>query len=123
MILNKTKNLIISTQEINATSFLNQTRGLMFRSKQNCLMSFKVPQKVSLHNLFVFFPLDILIINQNHKIVEIKQKFKPFTFWSSKEPATYCLELAIINSNISYEVGDEIEIHSSDHLHNPSKAI
>ncbi len=105
MIFNKTKNICISKDEINAISLVKQARGLMFKTKQNCLMTFKEPQPISLHNFFVFYSLDILILNNQLKIIEIKRNFKPFTFWKSTAKGKYCLELA---HQSEYDTGDEL---------------
>ena len=107
MIINLTKNKIISTQEINAPTFLKQARGLMFKKKANCLMIFNTPRPISLHNFCVFYPLDIILIDQNLKITEIKRNFSPFTLWRSKAKALYCLELATPSV---YDVGDQLQI-------------
>ena len=79
----------------------------MFRTTQNCLMIFPKERFISLHNFFVFYPLDILIINEQNIIVEIKQNFRPFTLWSSTQKGKYCLELAYQSI---YNVGDKVEI-------------
>ena len=93
MIINKTKHITISKDEIICKNIFSQTRGLMFRKKQNLVMVFKKERKVRLHNFFVFYPIDVIILNKNKKIVEIKQDFKPFTFWNSKKKGKYIIEL------------------------------
>lgn len=70
-------------------------------------MIFSKERFISLHNFFVFYPLDILIINEQNIIVEIKQNFRPFTLWSSTKKGKYCLELAYPSV---YDVGDNVEI-------------
>lgn len=107
MILNKTKNKIISEKEILCNSFFSQMRGLMFRKKQNLIMILNKEKKVSLHMFFVFYPIDVLLLNENKEIVEIKRNFKPFTFWNSKEKGKYVVELAF---PAEYEVGDKINL-------------
>jgi len=61
---------------------------------------------VSLHMFFVFHPIDVLLLNKNKEIVEIKRNFKPFTFWSSKEKGKYVVELGLKGE---YEVGQVLE--------------
>lgn len=56
---------------------------------------------------FVFYPIDVLLINEKKEIVEIKRDFKPFAFWNSKEKGKYVVELAVKGE---YEVGDKVEI-------------
>ena len=105
MITHKTTQKTISNEEIFCNSFLSQARGLMFRRKQNLIMAFDQEKKVSLHMFFVFYPIDVLILNEKKEILEIKRNFKPFTFWNSREKGKYVVELAFPGW---YEVGDKI---------------
>ncbi|MEK6937422.1 MAG: DUF192 domain-containing protein [Nanoarchaeota archaeon] len=96
MILNLTQNKVISKKEIVCKNIFSQGIGLMFHRKQNLLMVFPQERTVQLHNFFVFYPIDVLLINEKMKIVEIKRKFKPFTFWNSQQKGKYLLELAFL---------------------------
>lgn len=107
MILNKTKHKTISEKEIVCKNIFFQSLGLMFHRKHNLIMVFPKSRKVSLHNLFVFFPIDVLLLDQDKKIVEIKRRFKPFTFYTPKNECKYLVELAFLGE---YEVGDVLEI-------------
>lgn len=44
---------------------------------------------------FVFFPIDVLFLNKDKEIVDLKQRLKPFTFYTSKKPAKYVLEMPL----------------------------
>ncbi len=109
MIHNLTQNKEISEQEIKATTLLKQAIGLMFHRKHNLIMTFPSPKKISLHNFFVFYPLDILILNEHKQIIEIKHNFKPFTFYktNTNNKAKYVIELAHKNNN--YNLNDKLE--------------
>ncbi len=106
MIRNKTKKIVISTEEIHADTHFSQGLGLMFRKKQNLIMHFCAPRKISLHNLFVFYSLEILIVNSKGRILEIQKNFKPFTFWRAQKKGVYCIELGEVNSKGLCSVGD-----------------
>lgn len=69
-------------------------------------MVFPEERKVSLHMLFVFYPIDVLVVGEDLKIKEIKRNFQPFTFWSSKEKGKYVVELAPPHSIVN--VGDSL---------------
>lgn len=107
MILNQSTNKVISEKELVCKSILSQAFGLMFRKKQNLIMVFPEERKTSLHNFFVFYPIDVLIVDKEMKIVEIKKNFKPFTFWSSKEKGKYLIELGFKKE---YNIGEIIRI-------------
>ena len=103
MITNKTNHQTISQKELICKSIFSQAQGLMFRRKENLIMIFPEERQINLHMFFVFFPIDVLVLNKNKKIVEIKRNFRSFTFWNSKEKGKYLVELAYPNK---YEVGN-----------------
>lgn len=106
MILNKTTGKTISEKEKICKNVFSQSLGLMFRRKQNLVMVFDKERKIRLHNFFVFYPTDVLVLDEGKNIVEIKKKFRPFTFWNSKKKGRYVVELAFPDK---YGVGDEID--------------
>ena len=111
MIINKTTGKRISKKEIICKNIFSQARGLMFRRKQNLVMIFTPERKISLHNLFVFYPIDVILLNKKMEVVEIKRDFKPFTFWTSKNKAKYVIELGKDNSkNVDVKIKNKIEI-------------
>ena len=74
-------------------------------------MTFKQPRWVSLHNFFVFYPLEIVLLDENKKVIAIKEEFKPFTFWSYQEKkAKYVLELGLEKSKEICKIGNVLEI-------------
>ncbi len=87
-------------------SLWSKARGLMFSSKKNLVFVFDKEKRISLHMLFVFFPIDVLFLDKNKKIVEIKKNFRPFNFYTSKEKAKYVIEL-VEDSN--YKIGEKIK--------------
>ncbi len=87
-------------------SVWSKTRGLMFSKKRNLVFVFDEEKRVSLHMLFVFFPIDVLFLDKDKRIVEIKKNFKPFRVYTSKNKTKYVIELADKNN---YTIGDKID--------------
>ncbi|MBI2573546.1 DUF192 domain-containing protein [Candidatus Woesearchaeota archaeon] len=106
MIENLTQKSIISKHERYATGFFSWMRGLMFRSQQNLVMEFPVSRGISLHMWFVFFPIDVLIVDEEMKIVEVKRNFQPWQMWQSSVKGKYVIELGFVDGK--YKEGDEI---------------
>src|SRR3989338_1891643 len=98
MILNKTTGRIISQKERYCRTIISQALGLMFRRKQNLIMEFPREQQVSLHMMMVFFPIDVILLDKEKKVVEIKRNLKPWRMWSSAVPVQYVIELGRIKS-------------------------
>ena len=74
MIINKTKNTIISKDYKTCKTTLSKTIGLMFSFKPKTLLfSWKQEKKRGIHMFFVFFPIDLIWLNRNKKVVQMKQ--------------------------------------------------
>jgi len=72
-------------------------------------MIFNKERRISLHNFFVFYPIDILILDKNKKVIEIKNNFKPFTLWNAKNKGKYLIELGKEESKNKVKVNDLLE--------------
>lgn len=109
MLINKTKNIILEKEYKICNNFLSQLKGLMFSRKKTLIFDFKKEKKISLHMLFVFFPINVLFLNNNKEIVEIK-KLNPFTFYKSNESSRYIIEIPSKWFNkYNVDIGDKIE--------------
>ena len=71
---------------------VNPYLGLMFQQPHPVIFSFRSPIIIALHNLFVFGSTDVIFL-QAGKVVDLKRGFLPFTFYTSKKPATHVIEL------------------------------
>ncbi|MBD3248915.1 DUF192 domain-containing protein [Candidatus Woesearchaeota archaeon] len=80
-----------------------KARGLMFSKKKNLIFVFHKERRVGLHMFFVFFPIDVLFLDEDKKIIEIKKNFKPFRFYKSKKKAKYVVEISEKNN---FNVGE-----------------
>ena len=109
MITNKTTNKIISNKESVCNNVFSQTLGLMFSKRKNLIMVFNKERNISLHNFFVFYPINVLVLNENKKVIEIKNNFRPFTFWNSKNKVKYLIELGKDESKNKVKVNDLLE--------------
>ena len=85
----------------------SKARGLMFSRKKNLIFVFDKEKRVSLHMWFVFFPIDVLFLDRDRRVVEIKRNFRPFSFYTSKNKAKYVIEIAE-NRKDKYKTGEKI---------------
>ena len=111
MIFNKTRKSILSKKYVLCSSFFLKSLGMMFRIRPKALIfAFEKEKNVPLHMLFVFFPIDVIYLDKNKKVVEIKKALKPFTFYKPQKKSKYVVELpagAIQKSGTS--LGDKIK--------------
>lgn len=102
----KTMNPII------CSSWLSQARGLMFRRKRDLVIVFREPRTVSLHMFFVFYPIDVFLLNEHQKVIEIKRNFQPFTVYRPQHQARYVIETPTLGQEVIVGeiIGLEIKI-------------
>ena len=93
MLINKTKKTLLSKKPKFCKTLLSKTIGLMFAFKPKTLIfAWKKEKILSLHMFFVFFPIDVLWLNKNKKVIQLKQNLKPFQIIIPKNPAQYVIE-------------------------------
>ena len=94
IIKNITKKVMVGKNAKACKSIFSKAMGLMFSKKPKTLVFiFKKEKIIPLHMLFVFFPIDILFLDKDKEIVEIKESLKPFSFYTPKKKAMYIIEL------------------------------
>jgi uncharacterized protein len=91
LIKNKTDKKTITKKYLICTSYFSKALGLMFSKKKNLIFTFEKEKKISLHMLFVFFPIWAVYLNKNKKVTQIK-KLSPFISTTSGK-AKFILEL------------------------------
>lgn len=87
--------------------------GLRFHNKiidSAYVFPFDEPLKVGLDMFFVHFIIDVVFLDNNKKIVEIKKNFLPYTFYKSKEKVSFVVELpkGYVEKN-KLEIGKKLE--------------
>ena len=93
-IKNITKKRIIADNAAICKNIIAKSLGLMFALKPKTLIFiFKKEKIIPLHMLFVFYPIDVLFLDKNKIVVEIKEALMPFSFYTPKNKAQYIIEL------------------------------
>ncbi|MEK6984041.1 MAG: DUF192 domain-containing protein [Nanoarchaeota archaeon] len=111
-IKNATKNEIVSKSPVFIDDIFSKFVGLMFSKRQHkgLIFRFRKEKVIALHMLFVFYPIDVLFLDENLIVVDKKENFKPFAFYTSRRKAMYAIELP--NGTIKKtrtEIGDKIK--------------
>jgi uncharacterized membrane protein (UPF0127 family) len=97
-----------------ALNTLERTKGLMFEDKKNfnyaLIFDFPLESRVgtSLHMLFVFFPIDVLFLDKEKKVVD-KATLQPFIpNYTPKAPAKYVIEMPAGKASV-VKLGQKVE--------------
>ena len=57
------------------------------------IFDFGAEKRIGLHMWFVFYPIDVLFLDKNRKVAELKTGFMPFSAYTSEKKARYAVEL------------------------------
>ncbi len=73
------------------------------------VFSFSKERKPTFHMFFMLYSIDILFLDSEKRVVDVKEDFKPFTVYASDELVRYAVELPVGTvSETGTEVGDEL---------------
>jgi len=100
-----------------AKTILKQALGLMFRrsipSDYAMIFILKKPSNVNVHMLFVFFPIDIIFLNEEKKVCHFS-RLKPWVGFKAIKNIKYLLEMkAGTVDRFNLTVGGQIEFDES----------
>jgi uncharacterized membrane protein (UPF0127 family) len=115
VIKNLTSGQIIATEVKWCDTFLSKSRGLMFRraiGEDEALVFAESKESVSLtsiHMFFVFFPIAVIWLNAERKVVDkaLARPFRPY--YAPRYPAQYFVE-GHPNILDKVQVGDRLEL-------------
>jgi len=93
VIKNKTRGKILAEEHQVYDSILSKARGLMFSKQKNIIFIFRHEKRIPLHMFFVFFPIDVLYLDSEKRVIEMIKDFKPFRYYSPRYKSKYVLEL------------------------------
>ncbi len=96
MLKDLTQKTVLAREYDRCDSFLSRMLGLMFSRKPRALlMVFPTMQRIGIHMMFVFFPIDVVWLDNTRRIVALKKDLRPFSAITPKERAQFVIELPI----------------------------
>ncbi len=113
IVKNRTKNTDIKNV-ILADSFLSKSKGLMFKKKGRLLLKFWMQDYHKIWMLFMKFPIDLVFIDKNKKIVDIIENAKPMSFdpktWKLYYPKKKCKYILEVEAGLSkkFSIGNQL---------------
>lgn len=91
--------------------FVSASKGLMFSKKLKDNQAVVLDVKNysgAIHMWFVFFSIDVIWVDENLKVIDIKHNVKPFTFYlKPKSKPRYIIELN--SGSSSFKLGDIVK--------------
>jgi uncharacterized protein len=97
MITNETTVKVLAKNVILCETLWSSMRGLMFRKElqkgEGLLIDLKKDKNASIHMFFVSFPIDVIWLNSEKKVVDTSENVKPNTIINPNKFAQYIIEL------------------------------
>ena len=84
MISNESNSSVLCRNKKILKGIISKAIGLMFSKKITNIgyvFDFNKERRVDLHMFFVFFPIDVLFLDKNKRVVEIKENLTPFSIY------------------------------------------
>jgi uncharacterized membrane protein (UPF0127 family) len=91
-------NKLFAKKIVYCNDIFSQGTGLMCRTRGSInntgwWFEFKKPRRVGITMFFVFFSIDIIFLDENNKIIELKRGLRPFSNYISKNKIYSFIEL------------------------------
>ena len=106
-IVNQSKQVTLADKVFFADTIFKRMRGLLGRKSMNKGEALIITPANSIHTFFMRFPIDILFLDKNNKIIKTISCLKPFRLTSIYFNATSAVELPIGTiQSLSIQKGD-----------------
>jgi len=92
-IINQTKNTLLAEQAVVADTFFKRTIGLLGRKELQKGEALVLRPCNSVHTFFMRFPLDLLFLDKNNKILKTISSIQPFRLTPIYFNAHFAIEL------------------------------
>jgi len=92
-IINISKNCILAEKVLRADTCFKRLKGLLGRSRLGENEALVIIPGNSIHTFFMRFPIDVLFVNKNNKIIKIATFLRPFRISPVYFHSSYVVEL------------------------------
>lgn len=104
-IINKTKNTILAEEVRVADTFFKRIKGLLGEKEFKPGKALILKPCNSIHTLFMRFPIDVLFVDKNHRVIKAISYLNPFRITSIYFNTTFTIELppGTIQSSLTHK--------------------
>lgn len=110
-LINKTKNTILAQDVQVADTLFPRMRGLLGKKGLKCGQAIVLKPCNSIHTFFMRFPIDVLFVSKDNKVVKTISNLKPFALSGIYFSSSFAIELpsGTIQANLT-EQTDTLEL-------------
>lgn len=109
-IINTKNEKVIANEVLHAKSFSSRLKGLMFVEQINNGDGMLIEPCNSIHTFFMKFSLDVVFLDKQNKVVQIRRNMKPWRMTSLIYKAVKTLELPAGKLLDEIDKGDELRM-------------
>lgn len=92
-LINKTKNITLAEEVIIADTFLKRIKGLLGKKEFKKGSALVIKPCNSIHTFFMRFPIDVLFVSRDNRVVKIIYRLVPFRLTPIYFSAFFAIEL------------------------------
>jgi uncharacterized membrane protein (UPF0127 family) len=92
-IINRTKNTLLAENAVLADTLLKRTKGLLGTADFKPGEAMVITSCNSIHTFFMHFPIDVLFVDKNYRIIKVLSSLKPFRISPLYFNANFVVEL------------------------------
>lgn len=117
-VYNQTRECFLSLNVKAADTIFSRLRGFIGRFKLRSDEGIWIVPSRGVHTLGLFFPLDLIYLDENHKVIHLVEYFPSFRIGPLKTQAESVLELPTHTIYSSHtQSGDQLVVCAADELH------
>ena len=99
-------NMIIKNMKVKVcNNFFNRFKGFMFTKNINYGLCF--PRCNSIHTIFMFKPIDVIMTDKDYKVLYIFKNVKPYRIILPKKNVYYTFEFPI--NKLDFKINEKIK--------------
>lgn len=109
-LINKTKNTVLADKVLFGQDFFKRIIGLLGKKEFSQGQALVLKPCAAVHTFFMFFPIDVLFVDSNNKIIAAIPNLQPFRISAFYFSAKFAIELppGVIKSSLT-EKDDRID--------------
>lgn len=92
-IINKSKSVVIAEEVITADTFFTRAKGLLGRKELSIGHAMIIRPCDSIHTFFMQFPIDVLFVNRDFKVIRAISNLQPFRLTGIYFKSRFAVEL------------------------------
>jgi uncharacterized membrane protein (UPF0127 family) len=110
MIRNLTKDTVLANHAADARSIFGRMRGMLRRNFSDTFDAIIFRRNNSIHMWFMHMPLDIVFLDEENRVLDVRHTLKPWRF-AAKVGSKTVVELPAGKlAETNTEVGDQLEL-------------